>query len=307
MAREIRLAKTGLDLPRNTSGNRKISWFNSTINDLSRVSSTGASPLFTRNMEHHSVYFITASELMKSRSNSLKLPTGSKALDAILHGGYREGSLTEISGPSGSGKTQLVHQACVNLLQFNLSTNAKFRALFIDTEGTFRPERLLQMAIANGMNVKNVLRDIIYARVYNFSHQIVVIEKARDIIKEQGVKLLVVDSIINHLRAEYGITGTQLVRRQQLLNVHLHQLLQLAGNFGMITIITNQVMVDLSGVAINKVKPVGGNIMAHGCAYRLMVGKNRGRSRVAELIHAPDLPQDRAIYYISEQGIRDSC
>jgi len=209
--------------------------------------------------------FITGEELLKRREKVLKITTGSKALDALLGGGIETGSITEAFGPYGASKTQLAHQLAVNI-HLNEACGKEPYAIFIDTENTFRPERIKQMAEGAGLEPSYVLSHIKMARAFNSDHQMLLAEKIDELIKKENlnVKLVVVDSLTAHFRAEFIGRGT-LAERQQKLNKHMHVLMKLADKHNLAVYVTNQVMAKPDVFFGDPTEAIGGNVVAHNC------------------------------------------
>jgi len=179
------------------------------------------------------------------------------------------------------------------------------RALYIDTEGTFRPERIIQMAEGLDLDYNTVLKNIVFGRAYNSDHQILLIKEATSIIKEKNIKLIVVDSLIGHFRSEYIGRGT-LANRQQTINSHLHDLLRLCDIYPDLAIVlTNQVQSKPDVFYGNPLRAAGGNIVAHGSTIRVFLRKGKGEQRIAKIVDAPHLPEGEAIFSITENGITD--
>ncbi|MHA1792981.1 MAG: DNA repair and recombination protein RadA [Promethearchaeota archaeon] len=248
--------------------------------------------------------FVTADKIFERRKKIGRIVTGSNALNELLGGGIESGAVTELFGEFRTGKTQIAHQLCVNVQLPADQGGLGGKALYVDTEGTFRPERLAQMALAKGLKVNDVLKNVIYARAYNSEHQVNILKKAREKIEEENIKLIVVDSIIGHFRSEYYGLGS-LAPRQQLLNVHLHQIVQLAETYSIAAVITNQVQSKPDVFFGDPTRAAGGNIIAHGSTYRLYLRKSKADTRVAKMIDAPGLPEAEAAFRITENGIED--
>lgn len=248
--------------------------------------------------------FMTAEKLFDDRKKIRRLTTGSEKLDGLIGGGIETRAITEVYGEFRTGKTQIAHQICVTVqLPFDQG-GLKGNALYIDSEGTFRPERLLQIAERFKLDGPQVLQNVYYARAYNSAHQVVIVDSAPKLIQENNIKLIIVDSVMSHFRAEYVGRGT-LSDRQQKLNHFVHKLLQVAEAYNIAVFITNQVM-DSPGVFFgDPTKPVGGHVLAHSSTYRLYLRKSKGNKRVARLIDSPCLPEGEALFEITESGIED--
>ncbi|MEM5833749.1 MAG: DNA repair and recombination protein RadA, partial [Candidatus Aenigmatarchaeota archaeon] len=183
----------------------------------------------------------TADKVLERRMKMRKITTSSKALDELLGGGIPTQAITEAFGMFGSGKTQLAFQLAINVQLPEEQGGLERACLFIDSEGTFSPERIVEIAKNRGLDADKILKNIYVARAYSSEHQILLVERAAEIIKEKNIGLIIVDSITSHFRVDYIGRG-ELAERQQKLNKHLHQLQRLADAFNLAVYITNQVM-----------------------------------------------------------------
>lgn len=250
--------------------------------------------------------FKTADLVWERRKNLARISTNANGLDELLGGGGIEtGGLTEFFGEFRTGKTQIMHQLCVNVQLPKSQGGIEGKALYVDTEGTFRPERLIQMAEAKGLDHREVLKNVIYARAYSSDHQIMLIKDVQKIIAEKNIKLIIVDSLISHFRAEFIGRGT-LANRQQLLNLHIHDLLRISEMYpDLAVVVTNQVQSKPDVFFGDPTKAAGGNVMAHGATIRVYLRKGKGEQRVAKIIDAPNLPEGEAVFTLTEGGIVD--
>ena len=246
--------------------------------------------------------FESGDELLKRRDNVIKIKTSSNALNGLLGGGFETGAITECFGEFGSGKTQIAHTLAV--MSQKISEDAV--TVYIDTENTFRPERITQFAKGAGMEPEKVLKNIQVARAYNSDHQMLLVEKVDDLIKKKGlnVKLVIVDSLTAHFRAEFIGRGT-LADRQQKLNRHMHALLKLADTHNLCVYVTNQVMAKPDMFFGDPTQAIGGHIVAHAITYRIYLRKGKKGTRVAKLIDSPSMPEGEAGFYVDTDGIKD--
>jgi len=252
-----------------------------------------------------SLSFIRADELITKRQNILKLTTGSKKLDALLGGGIETQAITEFYGEYGSGKSQIAHQLCVNVQLPVEEGGLDGGALYIDTENTFRVERITQMARHMGLDPEDVLKRIILAEAYTSDHQMFLLENSDKVIKENNIKLIIIDSLTAHFRSEY-IGRESLAERQQKLNQHMHKLIRLARAFNAVAFVTNQVMASPDVFFGDSVRPIGGHIVAHTSHTRIYLRKaGRGPIRIARLVSSPYLPEGECVFKITENGIED--
>lgn len=252
-----------------------------------------------------SVSFIRADELLKRRENVLRLTTGSEALDGLLGGGLETQTITEFYGQYGSGKSQICHQLCVNVQLPSEQGGLEGAALYVDTENTFRTERIIQMARHLDLEPEKVVKNIIYAEGYTSDHQMFLLDNADEVIKENNVRLIIVDSLTSHFRSEY-IGREMLAPRQQKLNKHMHRIIRLASAFNAVAVVTNQVMSKPDVFFGNAVHPIGGHIVAHTSHTRTYLRKaSHGPARIARLVSSPYLPEGEEIFKITENGIED--
>ncbi|WP_048054558.1 DNA repair and recombination protein RadA [Acidianus hospitalis] len=252
------------------------------------------------------IRFKTALEVKKERMNVRKITTSSQALDGLLGGGIETRTMTEFFGEFGSGKTQICHQISVNVQLPPEKGGLSGKAVYIDTEGTFRWERIEAMAKAAGLDPDTAMDNIYYMRAINSDHQIAIGDDLQEFIaKNPSVKVVIVDSVTSHFRAEY--TGREnLAARQQKLNKHLHQLTRLAEIYDLAVIITNQVMARPDMFYGDPTVAVGGHTLYHVPGIRVQLKKSRGNKRIARIVDAPHLPEGEIVFAITEEGIRDA-
>jgi len=246
----------------------------------------------------------TALELKKERAVVKKITTGSKNLDALLGGGVETKTITEFFGEYGTGKTQICLQLSVNVQLPPEKGGLGGKAVYIDTEGTFRWERIESMARALGLDPDEVMSNIYYVRAVNSDHQMAVVDELFDLVPRENIKLVVVDSVTGHFRAEY-IGREHLAQRQQKLNRHLHQLMRLAEIYNVAVVVTNQVMARPDVFYGDPTQAVGGHVLYHAPGVRVQLRKSRGNRRIARVVDAPHLPEGEAVFVITEEGIRD--
>jgi len=249
--------------------------------------------------------FIRGDELVKMRENVLRLTTGSIMLDKLLGGGIESQSITEFYGEYGSGKSQICHQLCVNVQLPIEQGGLGGAALYIDTENTFRTERIFQMANNLSLDPVQTIKNIVFAEAYTSDHQIFLLENADKIIKENGIRLIIVDSLTSHFRSEY-LGREMLQERQQKLNKHMHMLIRLSRAFNAVAVVTNQVMSKPDVFFGEAIHPVGGHIVAHTSHTRVFLRKSaRGPVRIARLVSSPHLPEGEGVFRVTERGIED--
>uniref|UniRef100_A0A0A9WJ76 DNA repair protein RAD51 1 n=1 Tax=Lygus hesperus TaxID=30085 RepID=A0A0A9WJ76_LYGHE len=227
----------------------------------------------------------------------------------MLHGGFETGSITELFGEFRTGKTQICHTICVTSQLPKDQGGAGGKAMYIDTENTFRPERIVAIAERFGLNPQAVLDNITYARAYNTDHQIELLSEAAAILSNGVYGVLIVDSATALYRTDYSGRG-ELSARQTHLAKFLRALQRIADEFGVSVVITNQVVAQVDGgmaaFVSEQKKPIGGHIIAHASTTRLYLRKGRGSTRIAKIYDSPCLPEADAQFAITEQGIVDA-
>ncbi|MCX8179687.1 MAG: DNA repair and recombination protein RadA [Candidatus Aenigmarchaeota archaeon] len=248
--------------------------------------------------------FVSADKILEQQQKAAKITTSSKALDELLGGGVQTQAITEAFGQFGSGKTQLGFQLAVNVQLPKEKGGLEGNCLFVDTENTFRPQRILQIAESMGLDGKKVLKNIFVARAFTSDHQMFLIEKANETIEKNNIKLIIIDSLTSHFRADYVGRG-ELAPRQQKLNKHLHTLQKLADAYNLAVYVTNQVMANPAILFGDATTPAGGHILAHQATYRIYLRKSSQDKKIAKMVDAPDLPTAECVFRVTEEGIRD--
>lgn len=252
-----------------------------------------------------STQFITTEELLKERAKIQRLTTSSKALDDLIGGGLETQTITEFFGEYGTGKSQLCHQLCVNVQLPVEKGGLGGGALYVDTEHTYSPERICQMAQHLGLDPSEVVKNIIYAEAFNSDHQTLLLERCDSVVKQNNLRLVVIDSLTAHFRSEY-LGREMLAERQQKLNKHMHRLIRLSRAFNLAAVVTNQVMARPDVFFGDSITAVGGHIVAHTSHTRLFIRKAAsGPVRIVKLVSSPYLPEGERVFKVTENGVED--
>src|SRR5919199_1764582 len=250
--------------------------------------------------------FSTADQVLERRKSLVRFTTGSKNLDDFLKGGIESQAITELTGEFGSGKSQICHTLCVTAAANNNNKKGQVNSIiFIDTENTFRPERIHQIAEARGLDPEEIMKKVFVCKMVNSAQLEALIMNLGKYIEEYKAKLVIVDSIISLHRAEY--TGREtLAERQQRLNVMLHKLIRLSEVYNVAVVLTNQVQTTPDNTFENpSVRAAGGNIMAHACTYRIFLRK-AGRDRIAIMVDSPHHAYSQVKFTITERGVENA-
>jgi len=257
--------------------------------------------------------FCTAEEVLERRNSLVRFTTGSVKLDSFLKGGVESQAMTEIAGEFGSGKSQLCHTLCVTAVnnkekrerRRDPGRNNNNNIIFIDTENTFRPERIHQIAEGRGFEPEETMKRVFVCKIYNSAHLEAIIKNLGKSIEQYKAKLVIIDSIISLHRAEFPGRET-LAERQQRLNVMLHRLVRLAEIYNIAVVLTNQVQSQPDSFfgGGDPTRAAGGNIMGHASTYRIFLRK-AGRDRIAIMLDSPHHAYGQTRFTISEKGVQD--
>src|SRR3989344_2597011 len=272
--------------------------------DAAGVGEVAARKIINTARDKLEIGFESGDVLLKKREDVIRLTTKSNALDSLLGGGFESGAISECFGEFGSSKSQIAHQLAVTVQLPRDKGGADGTAIFIDGESTFRPERIVQIAKGLGLDPIKLLKNIKVARAFNSDHQMLLAEKAEPFIKEGKVKLLIVDSLTSHFRADFSGRG-QLADRQQKLNKHMHTPMRLANTYNLCVYVTNQVMAKPDMFFGDPTVAIGGNIVGHNSQTRVYLRKGKKGTRVAKLIDSPYLPDGECAFMVTEEGLED--
>ncbi len=249
------------------------------------------------------VKFVTAAVLAEMYKDKTKMTTGCNSLDKLLEGGLETGSITEFHGEYGSGKSQICQQLAVTVQLPVEEGGLDGSCLYIDTENVFRPWRIVEMAAHLKLDPKKVLKRIIYAGAYTSEHQVVLLDNADEVIKENGVRLIIVDSVMAHFRSEF-IGREVLAPRQGKLNQHLSKLKRLCMGFNAAGVVTNQVLAHPDSYGGPQYPTAtGGHVLGHAVHTRVFLRKGRDNLRIAKIVASPFLPDGETPFRISSFGI----
>ncbi|MEM3127154.1 MAG: DNA repair and recombination protein RadA [Candidatus Woesearchaeota archaeon] len=274
--------------------------------EIAGVTESSARKMIQFAREGLNMGFESGVDLLKKRERVVKIPTTSESINKLLGGGFETGAITECFGEFGSGKTNLAHFLCCAIQKHKDKLGENPIAVYIDTEGTFRPERIKQFCEGLNLDHEEILKHIKVARAFNSDHQMLLAEKVEDLIKKEGlnVRLIIIDSLTAHFRAEFIGRGT-LAERQQKINKHMHTLFKIADMNNACVYVTNQVMAKPDTFFGDPTQAIGGHIVAHASTFRIYLRKGKKGSRVAKLIDSPNLPEGEAGFFVDEKGIHD--
>ena len=275
--------------------------------ELAEVADLGESKaqnIITESRKHLDIGFETGKERFDKRQEMKRITTSSDNFDEILGGGIETQAITEVYGEYGSAKTQISHQLALNVQRTNENGGLNREAIYIDTEDTFIPDRIEQMAEDTEIDAEEALEGIHVARAFNSDHQMLLAEEAQDICAENDIGLIIVDSLTAQFRSDYVGRG-ELAKRQQKLNKHMNTLLRLANSHNLAVVVTNQVMANPDQMFGDPTKAIGGHIVAHNSAVRVYLRKSKKDKRIARLVDSPYMPEGEAVFKVKDEGIID--
>lgn len=275
------------------------------LTDAAGIGEVSARKIINTARNNLDLGFATGEELLAKRAKVIRIKTGSQSFDELVGGGFESGGITECYGAFGSGKTALAHMLAVTAQELKDGEKPGV-VVWIDSENTFRPERIQQIAEENGLDPMEALRNIRCVRAYNSDHQMIIAEKVEELITKEKlpVRLVIVDSLMAHFRSEFMGRG-QLADRQQKLNKHMHVLMKLSDLHNLCVYVTNQVMAKPDMFFGDPTAAIGGNIVGHNSQTRVYLRRGKAGTRVAKLVDSPHLPDGEVCWQITEKGVHD--
>lgn len=224
------------------------------------------------------IQILELSDLENLRRKLITIPSGSKVLDSMLEGGFRNFSITEIYGNAGTGKTRLLHQ-----ITLQAAIALENGIYFIDNEGSFRPELMMTLAKYTDKPITSFFKKIKIARSLETEQFLESLVQLKNV----EVKFLAIDTLTTHLR---------FLDRRQFSNIirEILFILRLIANKGACVVFTNQVTVKDEGIF-----PVGGRLAEKAIDYRIRLEKEDARVKLSL-----ELPVKRTeLFRITERGI----
>ena len=244
-----------------------------------------------------------ASEVLDLERKKPRLLSGCKSIDSLIKG-FETGCITEVFGEYGTGKTQLALQLSVWVQKPLSEGGLEGKALYIDTEGAYSASRVAEISKARGMDPQKVLGNIFYIKVSSVRELFAAVNKAELLVKEENIKLIVIDSLMHLFRIEFQ-GRAMLAERQQKLNKLLSKLRKIAEEHDVVVLVTNHVIEKPQFSFLEREKAAGGHVLAHSPKLRLMIRKSFGNKRILRIVDSPYLPPAEIPFQITKAGLED--
>ena len=245
---------------------------------------------------------------------SWHLTTGSINLDKLLlKKGLPSRKITLLYGKFRTGKSQIAHQCCVNAYQQFQEKLPKYVSLFIDTEGTFRPERIQQMANAQGLPVDDVLKRIYVIQIQSNSEFKLAFSKIEEILLNYKIKFLTIDSLTNYVRLEIAKKEKEVNLIISEFSQILRKLSKLAIKLNIPILCTSQVISTMNNFNFFDIVPILSTTLNTYIKEWILLGENpqissmpenTGR-RFAHLVNSESNSEEITQFIISTEGIKD--
>ena len=247
-------------------------------------------------------------EIKKVEQYSNPLNSGSNNIDSILDGGFFPGKIYLIFGEFNTGKTQLCHQLATNIFFkeiSSISNSIPSLTLYLDTENTFRPERIKQLASSLNEDSESVLNSIDRTQIIGSTALTVVFDKIEDLIQENKYKLLVIDSITNHFRTDLNKEGINASMLKNNFIKILGKINEITKRYNLITILTSQITPAFYKESLIPVKPVALDLFVHFFSEFIYLSNLEENQRLLHVINSEILPERKCLFIINQEGIRD--
>ncbi|MFX0176654.1 MAG: ATPase domain-containing protein, partial [Candidatus Hodarchaeota archaeon] len=225
--------------------------------------------------------------------------TGSRNFDKVLSGGFQSKQMYLIFGANKTGKTQICHQMCIQAFKQNFGT------IYIDTENTFRPERIKELAIAQSLDHNRVLKKILVSKIMSTSAMLLKLNEVKEILEKNKNEILIVDSINNHFRVEMGDKSKTFHQVRNTFMRILEIFNNLTNRFNLITIATAQVTPNFNDKDILREYPVGLTFLSQYFSEFIYLSYKEKEEGYAHLINSYLFPEKKILYKISNKGIED--
>jgi len=275
------------------------------LNDLLKCGEGKAREIIRQALERDIAFFAPATKFKSEVYDKMqRITSGSKAIDELMGGGFPTMNIVTVSGEFGSGKTQLAMQLAVNVQLPPEKGGLSGKAVYIDTENSFSPARIMKMAEAVGLDPQKALENILLVKATNTDHIEIAVDKLEDLLENGAkIRLLVVDSFISQFRAEYSTLDVLVTRQRKMLKL-LDRLKKIAWRYNILIYLTNQVVVDFSSIpGVSTMRPAGGFVMGHWGGIQIYL--RRGKKRIFAIRDSPEQPERETVFEITEEGIKD--
>ncbi len=245
----------------------------------------------------------------KKRSEKLVLSSGSKNCDEIFGGGLYTGKKYLIFGANKTGKTQICHQICVQAYKnfsriYEKLKNVRF-VYYFDTENTFRPERIRDIANEFKYDYKKVLKSILVTKILSNSAFLLTLNDLENLIEKKPYGVLIIDTLNNHFRSEQGEKRISYKKSKDTFIEIIKKINSLTKTYNLITIATAQVAPNLFENAFIRVLPAGNHFINNYFSEYLYLNRKEEGKYYIHNVNSSANPEKRLLYKITSSGIQD--
>ncbi|MHA1729450.1 MAG: hypothetical protein ACTSWY_12060 [Promethearchaeota archaeon] len=264
--------------------------------------------LFSKREKNSNIYssLYKQEKLKKKRNqyNNKVIPVLSKNFNNLLGGGFQPGKFYLLYGRYATGKTQFCHNLCVSLINKYKDLKKTVKTLFIDTEDTFRPKRILEIA-TKGYNLKReiVLKGIDVLKPRSLNMISMLINKIKNEGLKKTIKMILIDSLTNYVRVDLGNKDISNLRIRDSLKKILKNLTEIKNKYNIPIIISSQVTAIPPNTTGFTVRPVMEYILNEFVEESILLSGER--KKFAYLVNSCSLPENNIEFMITECGIVD--
>jgi RecA/RadA recombinase len=240
--------------------------------------------------------------------DQINLPLDSRNFNEVIGGGFFSKKKYLIFGSNKTGKTQLCHQLCVQAykhLNKILGTRNSKYIFYLDTENTFRPERLRELLTNSEFEIQSVLESVLVSKIMSNSAFLLTLKDFENIFKNIRGGLLIIDSINNHFRSELGNRNISFNKAKDIFLKIVNKIDELTLKYNLITIATSQVASNFSEKAIIREIPVGNQFLNHFFSEYVYLKKKDKEMNYIQLVNSLNLSEKKLLYKITTTGIQD--
>jgi DNA repair protein RadA len=242
----------------------------------------------------------------KDKNKDTIFPLNSENINEILEGGFHLGKLYLLFGEFATGKSQICHNLCVQVYGGLKEGKIQCNIIFIDTENTFRPKRIVEISENEGRDYKEVLNSIKVLNAPNTESIFLILNKLEKESYMNSVKMIVIDSLTNHIRVDLGNDNISNIKVRETLIKILQKIRELKNKFNLLVVITSQVKGLPSNISGFTIKPILEYIINEYVEESILLSRSDDGIRYAFLMNSCSLPENNVEFRIAKEGIIDN-